>query len=549
MELLVNCGFARVAICQYSEVGRGKNFTKLHCLEREQNFKDLFSPLSQYGVQSSIFEHTNNRESTFDRYCKRVNGGFMKWKRKREEKSEYLSTFSIDNWKKLSSVEKQRHSLGRCKECALSYTKQQQSFPGPIYSPAHSLAQSTKSLIAHNSTEKASEQSTTRQILAELQPIYQEAYGHSFTESLAKCKGTFIQKKPTEAERKKLKRKIQRECKAHIEKQLQENDALSVLSEAQSLASYKRSRLVQSFESPQQTQQRAESTKTKNEKHSPNFETISWDKEGVLSKLRNWIPGQPINWTAIGREFNVPGRNKGQVVKEFAMENNINVFELDHRPAGVRMRARKLRMQGGEVSVPTHKTVERIKEDWQKMIESGELTLGEPCYPHTIKKYRVKDGEIQATETVVYGRKIPLLQIRKKLLEKHKSIMHLHTDEELSSLQKTELLDAFSSRNIELPQDLSEHNLRTKLKEFERTRTLGIWHDHSSILGKGYILLTVKIFFDSAVFKQNTDKRDTQAFVEEPEISIIAISSSSIQDQAALIGDRAECNTGAKCPA
>ena len=160
----------------------------------------------------------------------------MKWKRKREEKSEYLSTFSIDNWKKLSSsVEKQRQSLGRCKECALSYTKQQQSFPGPIFSPENSLAQSAKSLITHNSTEKASEQTITRQILAELHPIYQEAYGHS----LAKCKGTFIQKKPTEAERKKLKRKFQRECKAHIEKQLQENDAMSVLSEGQSLASYK----------------------------------------------------------------------------------------------------------------------------------------------------------------------------------------------------------------------------------------------------------------------------------------------------------------------
>ena len=56
---------------------------------------------------------------------------------------------------------------------------------GPIYSPAHSLAQSAKSLIAPNSTEKASENSTTQQILAELQPIYQEANGHSFIESLA----------------------------------------------------------------------------------------------------------------------------------------------------------------------------------------------------------------------------------------------------------------------------------------------------------------------------------------------------------------------------
>ena len=35
--------------------------------------------------------------------------------------------------------------------------------------------------------------------------------------------------------------------------------------------------------------------------------------------------------------------------------------------------------------------------------------------------------------------------------------------------------------------------------------------------------------------------RDVQAYVEEPEISIITLSSSSIQDQAALITDRIEC--------
>ena len=93
----------------------------------------------------------------------------------------------------------------------------------------------------------------------------------------------------------------------------------------------------------------------------------------------------------------VPGWNKGQVAKEFAIHNGLDVFSLDKRPKSTRIRARKLRMPGGEISVPTHRTVEGIKEDWTKMIQSGELTLGEPCYPHTITRYSIKDGELKTS--------------------------------------------------------------------------------------------------------------------------------------------------------
>jgi len=55
--------------------------------------------------------------------------------------------------------------------------------------------------------------------------------------------------------------------------------------------------------------------------------------------------------------------------------------------------------------------VEGIKEDWDNMIKEGELTLGEPCYPHTLIRYTVKEGELHRTETVVYGRKIPFLDL------------------------------------------------------------------------------------------------------------------------------------------
>jgi len=37
--------------------------------------------------------------------------------------------------------------------------------------------------VEQNSNAKAPEESTTRQVLAELELTYQQAYGHSFTES------------------------------------------------------------------------------------------------------------------------------------------------------------------------------------------------------------------------------------------------------------------------------------------------------------------------------------------------------------------------------
>lgn len=132
---------------------------------------------------------------------------------------------------------------------------------------------------------------------------------------------------------------------------------------------------------------------------------LQWDKENLLTMLKNWPKGEIINWSAVARQYNVPGKNKGQVVKEFANENGVDVFKLDNRPSSTRLRARKLRMPGGQISVPVHRTVKEVKEDWKEMIKLGKLTLGEPCYPHTLCKYAIQKGELKKSEIVVYGRK------------------------------------------------------------------------------------------------------------------------------------------------
>ena len=103
--------------------------------------------------------------------------------------------------------------------------------------------------------------------------------------------------------------------------------------------------------------------------------------------------------------------------------------------------------------------------------------------------------------------------------------------------------------NITVPDNITTAELQLTLANYQRTRTLAIWHDHASILGSEYILVTVGVIFDSAVFmseaeyqaKTGKSLNDIQQIIEEPYIHMIAACSSSAEDQAALIADHFEC--------
>ena len=56
-----------------------------------------------------------------------------------------------------------------------------------------------------------------------------------------------------------------------------------------------------------------------------------------------------------------------------ARKNGIDVFQLDNRLANTGLRACKLRMPGGQISVPVHRTLEGIKKDWKEIIKLGEF--------------------------------------------------------------------------------------------------------------------------------------------------------------------------------
>ena len=255
---------------------------------------------------------------------------------------------------------------------------------------------------------------------------------------------------------------------------MQTTDAMNMLAECQSLKSYKRLRLAQSFETPEQKHKHNKTTSKCNaqRKHSPNYENVTWDKKKAATDLREWPIGNIMNWSNFARQHGIPGRNGDQVAKEFAKEIGIDVFASDQRRSNTRLRARKLRMPGGSLSVPAHSTVQQIQEDCSRMIGDGTLTLGEVCHPHKIQRYTTHGGTLAQKEVVAYGCKIPLLNIREKLLKKQERLMHLHTNEQIEGMNKCELLQFFKNHQIKLSGVLTKDSLRQKLSQLERT------HEH-----------------------------------------------------------------------
>ena len=62
----------------------------------------------------------------------------------------------------------------------------------------------------------------------------------------------------------------------------------------------------------------------------------------------------------------------------------------------------------------------------------------------------------------------------------------------------------------------SDTELRAMVAELERT--IGIWHDHGTILGQGYVLITANVFYDPTVFKIQTEIKGTNQWTPQPAI-------------------------------
>ena len=144
------------------------------------------------------------------------------------------------------------------------------------------------------------------------------------------------------------------------------------------------------------------------------------------------------------------------------------------------------------------------------------------------------------------GVKIPLLELRQKLLNKQQKYMRPMTDNDLQNLSKEEIVAEMSH-----VQHVQDHNksleaLHLDLAALQCTRTIALWHDYSTVLQQEYILFAVWVIYDPAVFfteeecksRPDISVKNLQGEIEQPTIYMIAPSTSSAEEQLALTGDR-----------
>ena len=162
--------------------------------------------------------------------------------------------------------------------------------------------------------------------------------------------------------------------------------------------------------------------------------------------------------------------------------------------------------------------------------------------PQTFKKVLLtKEGTLKTESFTVSGRKIPLLEIRTRMLKEQESLslLRIHSDDYYAAMVDAEV----RSRLIQLGEDdkrgkESESQSKERLKAIERKRHLMVWGDNSTLLNHGHLLLTVNSIYDEAVYYTNEEMIakgkgdiDVQSLVERPQVYILGRCGSSEVDQ------------------
>ncbi|KAK3737636.1 hypothetical protein QZH41_018433, partial [Actinostola sp. cb2023] len=165
----------------------------------------------------------------------------------------------------------------------------------------------------------------------------------------------------------------------------------------QSLSAWQRSRLAKSFETKGSAKRRREEVisnelepnrKVVKKDHTGSIDNIEWDKKALKLEVEGFEDNHIINWKRLAVKYNVCNKagqlacNGGQIVKEWLVSHGVNVtrFETKRKQStdvSPIIRRKKRKGRGGEISVPTEVSPQKLKEQLKEKIKSGEYTVGE----------------------------------------------------------------------------------------------------------------------------------------------------------------------------
>ena len=185
------------------------------------------------------------------------------------------------------------------------------------------------------------------------------------------------------------------------------------------------------------------------------------------------------------------------------------------------------------ISFPMEETNKEVQKQLMEKIKKDIYHTGNLIVPQKYEKVILKNGQLQYEE-ILSGRKTPLRNICTTMLQKQEKYMRVRTDCDFNKVSCEQVRTGFKNVNeFEINDENSSlEELLKKLMKYERTRSLSLWHDVSTLSNQGHLLMMVACLYDPAVFLTDDEckeKYNIQSEAEKPELYMLACQSNDNQ--------------------
>lgn len=224
----------------------------------------------------------------------------------------------------MSPEEKQQHSLQNCKACATQHHTLSLAFPCKRKKPA----------IFFNESELSTPKRFGHKALQELNGITQEKCALTAQQVFCETPKSQLCKKPTSNERKTERRRVEKEIKDDIQKQMDEHGAQTVMQNRISWSVFDKIRKTEGLGVPPKRKQQDDSENTpptKRKRHGCKQENLAIDTTKLLEEARMWTPEEKVNWSQLATRYSLTSSNRGQVIKEFLKDQHIPAASIVQR--------------------------------------------------------------------------------------------------------------------------------------------------------------------------------------------------------------------------
>ena len=174
---------------------------------------------------------------------------------------------------------------------------------------------------------------------------------------------------------------------------------------------------------PKRKRQEDEDTPTAKRRNGCKPENMTINTEELVQEASTWSPTETIIWSQLGTKYGLITPNRGQVRKEFLQEHNIPAASVAQRATWAPRKTKK-KFKSGKTSFPMYKPICFERKKKQDKIRRGEIQLGNEVVvsTHSCYKMNLENSTIVEETDKVGARRIPMLEIRKKLLQKHEAL-------------------------------------------------------------------------------------------------------------------------------